>query len=181
MADEIKQKIARALEELLSEKPLERVTIGELAARCGLSRQGFYYHFHDLYEVVEWRAAQLAVECVRTGVQDADLETAIVFVARRLSDNRATLEKMLASPKMRSAVSRTLIETIVEYLRPLLTHSVSIAPLCIRERDFFAELLACGLAGVVTGACGNDFSPEYAARQIRLLIEARAEYEQRRK
>lgn len=49
-----KEKIAEKLMELLEEKALEQVTVKELTAKLGVSRQTFYYYFHDIYEIVEW-------------------------------------------------------------------------------------------------------------------------------
>lgn len=48
----------RALEEshkhLLLTKPLTKITIADLTEDCGVSRMTFYYHFQDIYDLVEW-------------------------------------------------------------------------------------------------------------------------------
>ena len=49
-----KDDILRALYELLRDRPLNEITVKELVERCGISRQAFYYHFSDLYGVVDW-------------------------------------------------------------------------------------------------------------------------------
>ena len=45
---ETRTKIAMeaAMQELLREKPLEQIRVRELADRCGIRRQSFYYHFN---------------------------------------------------------------------------------------------------------------------------------------
>ena len=53
MADR-KQIFADTLVDLLKEKPLDKITVTELVERCGVTRQAFYYHFSDIYEIVEW-------------------------------------------------------------------------------------------------------------------------------
>lgn len=49
-----KNMLAEALEILLQEKTLGKITIKDIVAKCGLNRQTFYYHFDDIYELVEW-------------------------------------------------------------------------------------------------------------------------------
>lgn len=40
-----REKLLRAMEAALGEKPYDAITVGELAGRCGITRQGFYRHF----------------------------------------------------------------------------------------------------------------------------------------
>ena len=54
LKDNMKQRIAQVFSELLQEKPLEQITVKELTETLGISRQTFYYYFHDIYEIVEW-------------------------------------------------------------------------------------------------------------------------------
>ena len=46
--------IAYAFKDLLLEKPFNKITVGDIAERCDINRQTFYYHFHDILELAEW-------------------------------------------------------------------------------------------------------------------------------
>ena len=35
-------------------KPIDKITIKDLVEKCGLNRQTFYYHFDDVYDLLEW-------------------------------------------------------------------------------------------------------------------------------
>lgn len=48
-----KRRLAMALKELLLEKPLKKITIQDIVERSHMTRQSFYYHFQDVYEVLE--------------------------------------------------------------------------------------------------------------------------------
>lgn len=48
-----KRRLAIALKELLLEKPLKKITIQDIVERSHMTRQSFYYHFQDVYEVLE--------------------------------------------------------------------------------------------------------------------------------
>ena len=54
MPKSTKEVIKKALYELLQTKQLDEITVTELVEKCGISRQAFYYHFSDLYAVVDW-------------------------------------------------------------------------------------------------------------------------------
>ena len=49
-----KMAIAYALKELVEEKSLNRITIQDIADKCGINRQTFYYHFPNIIDLVEW-------------------------------------------------------------------------------------------------------------------------------
>ena len=36
------------------QKPLDKITISDITSDCGISRMAFYYHFKDIYDLVEW-------------------------------------------------------------------------------------------------------------------------------
>ena len=46
--------LEESLKHLLLKKPLDKITINDLTTDCGISRMTFYYHFKDIYDLVEW-------------------------------------------------------------------------------------------------------------------------------
>lgn len=54
MSDITKRAISAALKNLLKEKKLNKITVQDIADECGINRQTFYYHFQDIYDLVEW-------------------------------------------------------------------------------------------------------------------------------
>ena len=49
-----KKAIAYAFKELLLEKPITKITVQDISERCEINRQTFYYHFKDIYDLLEW-------------------------------------------------------------------------------------------------------------------------------
>ena len=45
-------RFAEALKSMMSEMPLEEVSVAALTRRCKVNRQTFYYHFHDIYDLL---------------------------------------------------------------------------------------------------------------------------------
>ena len=48
-----KHDLAEALCQLLETKTLEKITVKDIVARCGVNRQTFYYHFQDIPSLIE--------------------------------------------------------------------------------------------------------------------------------
>ena len=58
MCSNTKQKIARALKQLMNERPLSKITVQDLMESAQMKRQSFYYHFQDIYDVLGWICEQ---------------------------------------------------------------------------------------------------------------------------
>ena len=43
-----------SLKKLMLKKPLDKITISDITDDCGISRMTFYYHFKDIYDLVDW-------------------------------------------------------------------------------------------------------------------------------
>ena len=54
MSNITKHALAESLKNLLLKKSLNKITINDLTTDCGISRMAFYYHFKDIYDLVEW-------------------------------------------------------------------------------------------------------------------------------
>ena len=58
MTNTTKLALEAALKKELLMKSLDKITINELAEDCGISRMTFYYHFKDIYDLVEWACVE---------------------------------------------------------------------------------------------------------------------------
>ena len=54
MTNETKYALEASLKKFLLKKPIDKITIRDLTDDCGISRMAFYYHFKDIYDLVEW-------------------------------------------------------------------------------------------------------------------------------
>lgn len=49
-----KRMIAQGMKTLLETNSFEDISVGDLAKQCHISRNTFYYHFKDKYDIISW-------------------------------------------------------------------------------------------------------------------------------
>lgn len=64
MANLTKKAIAASVTRLLEKKPIDKITIREITDDCGMTRNTFYYHFQDIYDLCSWIFAAQAEELI---------------------------------------------------------------------------------------------------------------------
>ena len=64
MVNQTKQVLEESLKKLMLHKPLDKITIRDLTEDCGISRMAFYYHFKDIYDLVEWACLEDATRAL---------------------------------------------------------------------------------------------------------------------
>ena len=60
-----KTRLAAALKSSMSRKSFDKITVKELLEACDLSRPTFYYHFQDIYALMEWMFSNEMVRLLR--------------------------------------------------------------------------------------------------------------------
>ncbi len=54
MSEITKRAFASSLKKMLAKRPLEKIRVIDITEDCGVNRQTFYYHFKDIYDLLEW-------------------------------------------------------------------------------------------------------------------------------
>lgn len=77
MSNTTKQNLEASLKKVMLQKPLDKITISDITLDCGISRMAFYYHFKDIYDLVEWSCLEDAKRALQ-GKKTYDLLKAVV-------------------------------------------------------------------------------------------------------
>lgn len=77
MSNTTKQDLEASLKKVMLQKPLDKITISDITSDCGISRMAFYYHFKDIYDLVEWSCLEDAKRALQ-GKKTYDLLKAVV-------------------------------------------------------------------------------------------------------
>lgn len=52
--EDTKHLFANSMHELSRQKTVEKITVVDITKNCSLSRESFYYHFKDKYDLISW-------------------------------------------------------------------------------------------------------------------------------
>ena len=66
--------LAESLKRAMKQKSFSKITVSEIIQDCGVNRKTFYYHFEDVYDLLEWHLNNeieraISVESSKSGIQ----------------------------------------------------------------------------------------------------------------
>lgn len=83
-----KDALGKALKVLLEKKPLSKISVKDITEYCNISRNTFYYHFKDKYELINWIFYTDMLENVNSFNDPLKLTNSFVNVCKCLYANR---------------------------------------------------------------------------------------------
>ena len=61
-AEQMKYRLADAMKQCMAKMPIERITVRQLVELSGTTRQTFYRHFQDKYDLINWYFDKILAE-----------------------------------------------------------------------------------------------------------------------
>ena len=122
----VKKMLANTLKELMNEKPLTKITVQDLTKKCGISRQTFYNHFHDIYELVEWIYLNEAHITLGENISYENWQDALEALFQYMDDNRNFVLNTYRSVSKES-VERLLQREVERFLTDLIFNEINVS------------------------------------------------------
>ena len=88
MSQFTKRALEDSLKHLLLQKPLNKITINDIAEDCGINRMTFYYHFKDIYDLVEWACLEDAQRALDGKKSYETWQQGFVQIFRAVQENK---------------------------------------------------------------------------------------------
>lgn len=142
-----KQAISESLAKLLETHTIEKITVKEIVADCGVNRQTFYYHFCDIYDLLEWTLDNSFRQFVTEHpVPENDWQEQIGLLQKFFHEHRQLILHAYDS------TNRAYYENFMErFLAPIFRYRLSLCPsassVSEEKRQFVQQ--------VYTWACSN--------------------------
>lgn len=86
--------LARELKIMMATQPLDTISVIELSARCKISRKTFYYHYHDVYDLL---TQVFLDERIPGADKTMDIKELVALVWKYYEDNRPFVDATLQS------------------------------------------------------------------------------------
>lgn len=134
MASEItKRALGDAMKTLMTTQTIQKISVSDVCAQCGINRKSFYYHFRDKYDLVNWIFySEFILGVMRTDPKEgwAFIET----ICNYFYENRAFYLNA-----MEATGQNAFTDYLYEALRPLIFRFLRGRMQNPKERDFAAR------------------------------------------
>lgn len=173
MPNRTKNVMKSSLKKLIQQKPLAKITISDIADDCGISRMTFYYHFKDIYDLVEWCILSDAEESIRGGVVASDTwenELVTIFTVARMNKEFylslfKSIDRELSERYILRYTDRVAARIVEENLGTLTTEEENRARLAEYYSHAIMGIICCWAMG------GMQDSIEYLSKCLGGLIK----------
>ena len=113
-----KELMVEALKKLLKTKPLNKITVNDIVTECGASKQTFYNHFRDKYELFTFALTTvLSQNLADSADNSADFEETILNYLTRVLEERDFYRSFIRDEQAYKQISQCIADYSAEYYR----------------------------------------------------------------
>ena len=171
MSQVTKRALEASLKNLLLKKPLEKITINDITEDCGINRMTFYYHFKDIYDLIEWCCVEDAKKALEGKKTYDTWQQGFLQIFEAVLDNKPFILNVYHS------VSREQVEIYLYKLTYDLLIGVveeKSAGMSIRDEDkkFIADFYKYAFVGLMLDWVKHDMreDPKQIIERLSLLM-----------
>ncbi len=172
MSQITKRALEQSLKNLLLKKPLNKITINDITEDCGINRMTFYYHFKDIYDLVEWACMEDAQKALQEKKTHDTWQEGLLQIYYAVRENKPFIMNVYR------CVDREQVE---KYLKPLTDNLLmgvveeQSANMVVREEDkaFIAKVYSYIFVGLMLDWIKDDMKeePEKLVSRLALVIQ----------
>ena len=167
MSQVTKRALEESLKRMLLRKPLDRITISDITEDCGISRMTFYYHFKDIYDLVEWACEEDAVRAL-DGKKTCDTwQQGFLQILEAVTENRPFILNVYHSVN-REQVERYLYRLTYGLIIGVVEEKARGLNVSEADKRFIADFYKYGFVGLMLDWIRSDMKEEPAAIVERL-------------
>ena len=130
-------------------KPFDKIKIREIVDGCGLNRQTFYYHFDDVYDLLEWVFEEDAKRVLPEKVVYETWQIDVLTFFKYLYDNRLFALNVFHSNSRLYMLRfiRSRLESCIRSFAIIVTDGMNIDR---QDFEFVIEFYANGIVGLIS-------------------------------
>lgn len=172
MSQVTKRALEQSLKNLLLKKPLTKITVGDITDDCGINRMTFYYHFKDIYDLVEWSCLEDAKRALEEKKTYDTWQQGLLQIFKAVQENKPFILNVYR------CVHREQVE---KYLQPLVDQLIlnvineEAAGITVRDEDkqFIAQVYSYMFIGLMLDWIKDDMreDPQQIVEKLSKLIK----------
>ena len=171
MSQITKRALEQSLKNLLREKPLSKITVTDITEDCGINRMTFYYHFKDIYDLVEWSCLEDAKKALDEKKTYETWQQGFLQIFEAVQENR---------PFIMNVYRCVHAEQVEKYLQPLVDRLLldvineEVGTMKVRDEDkqFIAQVYSYIFIGLMLDWIKGDMKgdPQVMVQKLELVI-----------
>ena len=162
MSNITKKALMESLKKLMLQKPLNKITINDLTTDCGISRMAFYYHFRDIYDLVEWACLEESTKALQGKKTYETWQEGLLQIFEAVYENKPFIINAY------QAVSREQIENYLFQLTHDLIMGVVLeqskeTALSDAQKNFIADFYKYSFVGIMLDWIRQGMKDDYTS------------------
>ena len=167
MSEITKKALENSLKNLLLKKPLTKITINDIAEDCGINRMTFYYHFKDIYDLVEWSCLEDAKRALDEKKTYETWQQGFLQIFEAVQENKPFILNVYRSVS-REQVERYLTPLTDELLMGVINELSRNMVVRDEDKAFIARVYSYAFVGLMLDWIKNDMKADPALLVDRL-------------
>ncbi len=167
MSDLTKRALEQSLKNLLLQKPLSKITISDIADDCGINRMTFYYHFKDIYDLIEWSCEEDARKALEGKKTYDTWQQGLLQIFEAVQENKVFILNVYRSIS-REQVENYLYKLTYQLLIGVVHEQAEGMSVREEDQDFIATVYKYAFVGLMLDWIKNDMKADPAVIVDRL-------------
>ena len=160
MSDITKHALAASLKKLLAEKPIDKITVKDITEDCGVNRHTFYYHFQDIFELIEWFCTDEADSVLGTHKSYDNWKKGFLDLYGYLHDNKAIVMNVYNSG-YRNYLEKYIRSLVRPYIMEFLNIQRDGIKISNEKLEFIADTYTYGIVSISMDWIANSMAMRY--------------------
>lgn len=171
-----KRALEASLKKLLLQKPLNKITINDITEDCGVNRMTFYYHFKDIYDLVDWIMVEDAAKALEGRQSFENWTDAFLDILHQVQDNKVLVMNVYRSVS-REQVEQYLYKLLDSMLRDFVDRSAQGFTVQDSDKQFIIDFYKYALVGMALEWIRKDMKEDPVRMTERLNVLLHGELE----
>lgn len=171
MSQVTKRALEASLKKMLLKKPLDKITISDITDDCGINRMTFYYHFKDIYDLVEWSCVEDARKALEGKKTYETWQQGFLQIFQAVLDNKPFIVNVYRSVS-REQVERYLYHVTYDLLIGVVEEAAQGMNVRQEDKEFIANFYKYAFVGLMLDWVRNDMKqdPQAIVDRLSLLV-----------
>ena len=161
-----------SLKNLLLKKPVDKITITDLTNDCGITRMAFYYHFKDIYDLVEWSCYEDASKALHGKKTYETWQEGLMQIFEAVMENKPFIMNVYHCVD-RAQVEKYLTPLTDELLMGVIEEKSRGVQVRSEDKEFIARIFSYCFIGMMLDWIRDDMKeqPEIIVDKLALVLK----------